>query len=142
MPDVVTAVMPLLWGSALLLQPVEGVLTQGVTTAHRAIDLSCVAGAPVHAAHDGVGVSHWDRDLGLVVTLRDSQGLITTYGHLQSAAPAGSFLRGAVIGTCGNSGRLTTGAHLHFGSNQLDRLQQLASPLPAATDVAVQEVAP
>lgn len=113
-----------------LLMPMAGVITQQVRPGHQAIDISCVEGTPVRAAHDGDGGTRWSRDLGWVFTLNGSAGLQTTYAHLQSGAPSGSFARGDVIGLCGNTGRLTTGAHLHFGSNQPERLATMAPPLP------------
>ncbi len=112
--------------------PMAGVITQPVRDGHPAIDISCVEGTPVHAAHDGKGSTRWNRDLGWTFTLRGPDGLETTYAHLQSGAPAGSYGRGEVIGLCGNTGRLTTGAHLHFGSNRPERLAVLAPPIQPA----------
>jgi murein DD-endopeptidase MepM/ murein hydrolase activator NlpD len=113
--------------------PLAGVITQQVRPGHQAIDISCVPGTPVHAAHAGQGSTRWSRDLGWTFTLNGSDGLQTTYAHLDSGAPAGLFPRGAVIGLCGNTGRLSTGPHLHFGSNQPERLTTLAPPIPLAT---------
>lgn len=122
--------LPFSGATVALLMPMAGVITQQVRPGHQAIDISCVEGTPVRAAHDGQGSTRWSRDLGWVFTLNGSAGLQTTYAHLQSGAQAGSFARGDVIGRCGNTGRLTTGAHLHFGSNQPERLATLAPPLP------------
>ena len=36
-----------------LLQPMPGVVTQGVRPGHPAIDIACAPGTPVRAAHDG-----------------------------------------------------------------------------------------
>ncbi len=124
--------MSLSGASLALLMPMAGVITQQVREGHPAIDISCVEGTPVRAAHDGKGGTRWNRDLGWVFTLNGAGGLQTTYAHLQSGAPAGSFARGEVIGLCGNTGRLTTGAHLHFGSNRPERLADLAPPIPLA----------
>lgn len=115
-----------------LLMPMAGVITQQVRPGHHAIDISCVEGTPVRAAHDGQGGTRWSRDLGWVFTLNGAGGLQTTYAHLQSGASSGTYARGDVIGLCGNTGRLTTGAHLHFGSNQPERLATLAPPLQEA----------
>ncbi len=123
-------VVSLSGASLALLMPMAGVITQQVREGHPAIDISCVEGTPVRAAHDGNGGTRWNRDLGWVFTLNGASGLQTTYAHLQSGAPAGSFARGEVIGLCGNTGRLTTGAHLHFGSNRPERLADLAPPIP------------
>lgn len=123
-------VVALAGASLALLMPIAGVITQPVRDGHPAIDISCVPGTPVHAAHDGQGGTRWNRDTGWTFTLNGSGGLQTTYGHLQSGASAGSFSRGDVIGLCGDTGRLSTGPHLHFGSNQLQRLAVLDPPIP------------
>lgn len=121
--------VPLSGASLALLMPIAGVITQQVREGHPAIDISCVEGTPVHAAHGGQGSTRWSRDLGWTFTLNGADGLQTTYAHLQSGAAAGLYERGDVIGLCGNTGRLTTGAHLHFGSNRPERLAQLAPPI-------------
>ena len=122
--------------------PMAGVITQQVRPGHPAIDIACLPGTPVHAAHDGQGRSHWDPNLGLTFVLEDGRGLQTLYAHLNQASPAGAYTRGSVIGACGNTGRLTTGPHLHFGSNQPTRLltllerddiQVVPAPAPIAT---------
>jgi murein DD-endopeptidase MepM/ murein hydrolase activator NlpD len=118
--------------SIALLMPLAGVITQQVRPGHPAIDISCVEGTPVRAAHDGKGSTRWSRDLGWTFTLNAPDGLQTIYAHLQRGGDAGTYSRGDVIGLCGNTGRLTTGAHLHFGSNRPERLAVLAAPIPLA----------
>ena len=71
------------------------------------------------------------------MVLQGSGGLITSYSHLQSAAGPGSFNRGDVIGSCGNTGIWSSGPHLHFESNRpellssLERLDDQRQPQPA-----------
>lgn len=109
--------------------PLAGVITQQVRPGHQAIDISCVIGTPVHAAHDGEGRTRWSRETGWTFTLDGRDGLQTLYGHLASGAPAGTYSRGDVIGACGDTGLLSTGPHLHFGSNRPERLAVLDAPL-------------
>jgi murein DD-endopeptidase MepM/ murein hydrolase activator NlpD len=130
-------VAPFTAAAVVLLMPMAGVVTQQVRPGHPAIDIACLPGTPVRAAHSGHGSTHWDHNLGWTFSLSDGRGLQTLYAHLQNGAPAGAYLRGDVIGRCGNTGRLSTGPHLHFGSNQPDRLSLLASPLPLEEPTAM-----
>ena len=45
-----------------------------------------------------------------------------------AGAPAGSYDRGEIIGLCGNTGRWSTGPHLHFEAEPLHLLDVLESP--------------
>ena len=108
-----------------LLQPIPGVITQGVRPGHPAIDIACATGTPVRAAHDGIGQVQRSHTYGITMVLRGSGGLITSYSHLQSAAGSGSFNRGDVIGSCGNTGIWSSGPHLHFESNRPELLSSL-----------------
>jgi len=96
--------------------PHFGVVTQEYSEEHPAIDIACREGDPIFAAHDGVLNYRWDFGGGHTVTMRQGE-VKTLYAHLQVAAPAGWYDRGEVIGFCGNTGRYTTGPHLHFESN-------------------------
>ena len=55
-------------------------------------------------------------------------GVKTRYSHLNAGAPAGSYDRGQIIGLCGNTGRWSTGPHLHFEAEPLHLLDVLESP--------------
>lgn len=88
----------------------------GVGRFHRGIDLAAPAGTPVTAADDGwVSAAGWNGGYGRQVTLRHSDGLTTSYGHLSALAAREGLQvrRGEVIGYVGSSG-LSTGPHLHF----------------------------
>jgi len=118
-----------------LLQPMPGVITQGVRPGHPAIDIACAPGTPVRAAHDGVGRSEHSYTHGITMVLQGPDGLSTRYSHLQSAAAAGGFSRGDVIGSCGNTGIWSSGPHLHFESNRpelLSNLERLEPSQPTA----------
>ena len=114
-----------------LLQPMPGVITQGVRPGHPAIDIACAVGTEVRAAHDGRGQVERTYTLGTTMVLEGSDGLVTRYSHLESAMPAAEFRRGEVIGHCGSSGIWSTGPHLHFESNRPELLGDLVQEEPA-----------
>lgn len=114
-----------------LLQPMAGVITQGVRPGHPAIDIACATGTPVHAAHDGVARVERSYTHGITVVLNGSGGLTTSYSHLQSAAGSGTFRQGDLIGLCGNTGIWSSGPHLHFESNRPELLSNLLQQIPA-----------
>ena len=101
-----------------LLLPISGPITQQWSELHPAIDIACVEGSPIVAAHSGRGDSFYSYEMGNVFVLKGENGLITSYSHLLSTNKKGVYNRGDVIGYCGSTGRLSTGPHLHFESNQ------------------------
>ena len=94
-------------------RPVPGPIIQNYSDIHRATDYACSVGDPVHAAIAGQLTSHWDADLGNTVVVRGER-FSTSYSHLSVVSPPGWYDKGAVIGRCGNTGRQTTGPHVHF----------------------------
>ena len=66
-----------------LLQPMPGVITQGVRPGHPAIDIACIPGTPVRAAHDGQGSQERSLTHGITFVLNGSGGLRTSYSHLE-----------------------------------------------------------
>jgi murein DD-endopeptidase MepM/ murein hydrolase activator NlpD len=115
--------------SQRLLRPMPGVITQGVRPGHPAIDIACLVGTPVKAAHDGEGRVRRSHTHGITFELRGPDGLQTSYSHLHSAKPGGAYKRGEQIGECGNTGSWTTGPHLHFESNRPELLNHLDNGL-------------
>jgi murein DD-endopeptidase MepM/ murein hydrolase activator NlpD len=108
-----------------LLHPMPGVITQGVREGHPAIDIACIPGTPVRAAHDGTARIERSYTHGITLVLNGSDGLITRYSHLQSAGSPGPVMRGDQIGSCGNTGIWSSGPHLHFESNRPELLVNL-----------------
>ncbi|GDX72257.1 hypothetical protein LBMAG39_06900 [Cyanobium sp.] len=117
-----------------LLHPMPGVITQGVRAGHPAIDIACIQGTPVRAAHDGQGRQERSLTHGITFVLHGEDGLRTSYSHLEKASAPGPFRRGDVIGSCGNTGIWSSGPHLHFESNRPELLGSLVQddvkPLP------------
>ncbi len=84
---------------------------------HTGIDIAYPAGVPIVATANGmVTQSGWSEDLGNFVQLSHKFGFQTRYGHLSArVVTAGQRVnRGDVIGYLGNTGRMTTGPHLHY----------------------------
>ncbi len=88
---------------------------------HNGIDFRAKDGCPVLATHTGlVTWAGQDGDGGISVTLLSSkagEGYKTIYYHLKSVnVIAGEkVLAGSIIGFADNTGKYTTGDHLHFG---------------------------
>ncbi len=101
---------------------------------HQGLDLAKPVGTPVHAARDGI-VTGIGRDLtssgGLQVKVTHDDGFTTKYMHLDSLnddLQVGQKVNaGDGLGTVGNTGTSSHGAHLHFeieqNGNHLDPQQ-------------------
>lgn len=95
---------------------------------HNGVDFACVIGTPVYACHDGtIQFSGIDSVMSLTVSIDSVDGTLRTlYCHLsESKVQVGQRVkRGDLIALSGNTGRFTTGPHLHLGCR----------PLPAQMD--------
>ena len=96
-----------------LLIPHSGVVSRGYSSDHKGVDIICTSGDKIIAAHDGILTSYRDFRLGNVAVLRGAK-ITTLYAHLFSVSNAYMLKSGDVIGYCGNTGRWSTGPHLHF----------------------------
>lgn len=108
-------------GRGSFVMPVSGVLTQGFSLRHPAIDVAAPRGAPVYAADAGyVAFAGWHPwGYGYAVVIDHGNGFRTLYAHLSWYAPdAGDSVRqGELIGGVGSSygpGGFASGPHLHF----------------------------
>jgi len=109
---------------------------------HEGIDIGVVVGTPVYAAADGVVVSteqeHRAGDKhnygNHVILEHRIRGLEyrTIYAHLQRAKvdEGERVTRGNVIGLSGNTGRFTTGPHLHFSVQRVGATSDGATVFP------------
>lgn len=102
-----------------LYPPVSGIVTNNFNPAkgHFAIDISTNLDEPVKATADGTVIfAEWTVDTGYVIIIEHRFGLISVYKHNQSLLKnQGDYVdSGEVIATTGNTGELSTGAHLHF----------------------------
>lgn len=116
--------------------PTQGILTSGFGTRwgtlHAGLDIANAIGTPIYAASDGeVIASGPTPGFGMWVKIRDGDGTVMLYGHIDTAAvQAGQRVRaGDQIATMGNRGN-STGPHLHFevhrnGSEKTDPMSWL-----------------
>ncbi len=96
--------------------PLQGRLTQGFHSGHKALDLAVPEGTPVRATMDGqVVFAGWDaHGYGNLVVLENGP-YRTYYAHLSEIpVQVGQQVRaGEVIALSGNTGN-STGPHLHY----------------------------
>lgn len=84
---------------------------------HKGIDIATRVGVQIVAPADGIiSEVSYSHEIGHIVKIDHGHGMSTLYGHLlKSVAKQGSIVkRGDLIGYVGNSGRSTTGSHLHY----------------------------
>ena len=88
-----------------------------VKSSHYGIDIAGAIGAPITAIFDGTVIfSDWSTETGNTIILQHPNGVLSVYKHNSSLfKEIGDFVKqGEVIAKLGNSGTLTSGAHLHF----------------------------
>ncbi|GJQ21335.1 MAG: peptidase M24 [Bacteroidia bacterium] len=99
--------------------PTEGYITRGFEPGQRhfGLDIAGTLGTPVNAAADGYVVfAGWTVDEGYVMILSHTDGFLTFYKHNQTLLKGANVFvkRGEPIALLGNSGRMSSGPHLHF----------------------------
>jgi murein DD-endopeptidase MepM/ murein hydrolase activator NlpD len=91
---------------------------------HNGLDFAVPIGTPVYATHDGiVQFAQIDDVMSLTVSIDSSDGTFRTlHCHLsESKVSLGqSVKRGDLIALSGNTGRFTSGPHLHWGVHPLN----------------------
>lgn len=101
------------------IKPAEGLVTRGFNKeiSHYGIDFGMPIGSIVRASASGIVVfADYTINDGYKIILSHSKGYITVYKHLsQILKKERDFVKqGDIIGLSGNTGKLTTGPHLHF----------------------------
>ena len=99
--------------------PVKGMVTENFNKAinHPYIDIAAEENTPVYSILDGTVIgADWTEDIGYVMTIQHSNDLISVYKHNDRLLKrAGDKVKvGTPIATVGNTGRLSTGYHLHL----------------------------
>ena len=105
-----------------LIRPTRGVLTQGYSSGHYAIDIANSLNTPIYAAAGGVvkiaRTEGWNYGYGNYITIDHGNGVETLYAHNNTVkVKVGDTVQaGQLISLMGNSGRVfgPTGIHLHF----------------------------
>ena len=118
--------------------PVSGFITRGFETssllqdAHLAIDIAAPEGSPVKATADGLVIfSGWTFKEGNVVIIKHKLDYYSFYKHnLRNLCTVLQYVKkGQIIALLGDSGHVSSGAHLHFeiwqGSTPINPLKIL-----------------
>ena len=112
-----------IFNSVPSLMPVEGFITRGFdasslfTDPHLGMDIAAATGTPVKATADGVVMfSGWTDDGGYVLIIKHDFGFMSVYKHNENnlVSPLEKVIKGQIIALLGNTGKITSGAHLHF----------------------------
>ncbi len=98
--------------------PLKGVVSQGYDAAvHPYIDITAPAGSVVKAVLDGTVISAgWSDDAGHTIQIQHDGDIISIYKHNEKLLKSvgDKVTAGAPIALVGNTGKLSTGEHLHF----------------------------
>ncbi len=84
---------------------------------HYGVDLSAREGTPVIASADGnVVFADWSYDDGFTIVVAHEEGFTTVYKHNKSLMKRSGEVvrRGELIALLGNTGKSSSGPHLHF----------------------------
>lgn len=98
--------------------PLKGVISQGYDPViHPYVDITASEGAVVKATMDGTVIfAGWSDEAGNTIQVQHDGDIVSIYKHNEKLLKkAGDKVTaGTPIALVGNSGSLTTGAHLHF----------------------------
>lgn len=102
-----------------LMPPISGVISSAFDpeTDHIGVDILAPHDTPVKAIWDGHVISaDWTLETGYTIAIQHSNDMVSFYKHNASLLKrTGSFVRaGEAIAIIGNTGKLTSGPHLHF----------------------------
>jgi hypothetical protein len=105
------------------LMPVEGFMTRGyqvedlIVDPHYGIDIAASKGTPIKATADGtVLFSGWTLEAGYLLIIKHNYGFTTVYKHNERnlVSTLEKVKKGQVVGLVGDSGKISSGAHVHF----------------------------
>ncbi len=98
--------------------PLKGVVSQGYDPAvHPYIDITAPAGSVVKAILDGTVIyAGWSDDAGYTIQIQHDGDIVSIYKHNEKLLKdtGDKVTAGVPIALVGNTGKLTTGDHLHF----------------------------
>lgn len=98
--------------------PLKGVVSQGYDpTIHPYIDITAPEGSVVKATLDGTVIhAGWSEDTGYTIQLQHEGDIVSIYRHNEKLLKktGDKVTAGSPIALVGNTGEISTGAHLHF----------------------------
>ncbi len=105
------------------IQPAEGFMSRGydaislISEPHLGVDISAPTGTPVKAPADGIVLfTGWTVDGGNVLIIEHGFGFLTLYKHNERnlVQRLEKITRGQTIALVGNTGKISSGPHLHY----------------------------
>ena len=105
--------------SLLFFPPLKGIVTakQDISSGHYGVDIVAKQNSRISSALDGTVIfSEWTMETGYVMIIQHDQNIVTCYKHSSELLKkqGDQVKAGEVIAIMGNTGRKTTGPHLHF----------------------------
>lgn len=102
-----------------LMPPISGVVSNGFDpeTDHFGVDVLAPHNTPVKAIWDGhVITADWTLETGYTIGIQHNNDMVSFYKHNATLLKRnGAFVRaGEAVAIIGNTGKLTSGPHLHF----------------------------
>ena len=106
-------------GNLFFFTPINGIVINSFNSKenHFGIDIVSEEREPIKSIFDGVIViSHWTSETGYVIGVQHVNGFFSLYKHNSTLyKKVGEYVKsGEVIAVIGDSGKLSTGPHLHF----------------------------
>ena len=105
--------------NSFFIKPVDGLITEGFNKkiGHFGVDVVSKKGAFISSIDDGrVLFSSWTHEFGYVLIIKHQNSFISFYKHNSEVFKSkGDYVKsGETIAIIGNSGKYSTGPHLHF----------------------------
>ena len=103
----------------ILFAPAKGIVSEkfDFKKKHFAVDIALAENTPIKSVSEGTVIfAEWTADTGYVIIIEHLDGLISVYKHnsLLTKTQGETVDPGEVIASAGNTGKLSTGYHLHF----------------------------
>ena len=105
--------------NSFFIKPVDGLITEGFNKkiGHFGVDVVSKKGAFISSIDDGMVLfSSWTHEFGYVLVVKHQNSFISFYKHNSEVFKSkGDYVKsGETIAIIGNSGKYSTGPHLHF----------------------------
>ena len=105
--------------NSFFIKPVDGLITEGFNKkiGHFGVDVVSKKGAFISSIDNGIVLfSSWTHEFGYVLVIKHQNSFISFYKHNSEVFKSkGDYVKsGETIAIIGNSGKYSTGPHLHF----------------------------